>query len=76
MGTSIGLNLLNFFAFKTEKVHFTPENRARIAKLSVPIDSAVKNTSKYVFWICGKIFWRSCQTFFKVVQSGDKNLSD
>ena len=54
-----GLNLLNFFNFfacKTEKVHFTPKNRARIAKVSVPIDSAVKNTSKYVLWIRGKIF--------------------
>ena len=45
------------FAFKTEKFNFTPENRARTAKLSVPIDSAVKNTSKYVLWMCGKIFF-------------------
>ena len=59
MGVASGLNLLHFFnflAFKTEKFHFTPENRARTAKLSVPIDSAGKNTSKYVLWICGKIF--------------------
>ena len=41
MGTSIGLNLLtffNFFAFKKKKFHFTSENRARTAKLSVPMD--------------------------------------
>ena len=50
------LNFFNFFAFKTEKVHFTSKNRARIAKLSVPFDSAGKNTSKYVLWMCGKIF--------------------
>ena len=66
-------------AFKTEKFHFTPENRARTAKLSVPIDSAGKNTSKYVLWICGKNFFgetvrHSLKLF--VVKKVDKNLSD
>ena len=75
MGTSIGLNLLNFFnffAFKMEKFHFSPENRtfnaiimlkllvrkseADKSHLGVPIDSAGKNTPKYVLWICGKFF--------------------
>ena len=31
-----------------EKFHFSPENLTRTAKLSVPIDSAGKNKSKYV----------------------------
>ena len=72
MGTSIGLNLLNFFnffAFKTEKVHFTDENRARTAKLSVPINSAGKIHRNVYFGYVGKFFWRSCKTFIKVVQS-------
>ena len=59
MGTSIGLNLLhffNFFAFGTEKFHFTPKNRAQTAKLSIPVDSAGKNTSRNVLLICGTIF--------------------
>ena len=41
MGAASGLNLLNFFnffAFKTEKVHFTPKNRSRIVKLRVYTD--------------------------------------
>ena len=59
MGISISLNLLNlknFFVFKAKKFHFTSENRARTAKLRVPIDSAGKNILEYVLWICGKIF--------------------
>ena len=39
MGTSIGLNLVNFFsffAFKSEKFHLSLEKRDRTAKLSVP----------------------------------------
>ena len=70
MGTSIGLNLLNFFhffAFKTKKFHFTPKNRARTAKLSVPIDTAVKNTFGEAVRHSSKLF---------VVKKGDKNLSD
>ena len=46
----------NFFAFKTEKFHFSPEKRARTARLSVPIDSAVEKTFKYDVWICEKFF--------------------
>ena len=75
MGVADGLNLLNFFnffAFKTEKVHFTPKNRARIAKLSVPIDSAVKKYIEICTLDVGKFFWRSCKTFIKVIQSEKK----
>ena len=67
MGTSIGFDLLKFFnlfVFQTEKFYFTPENRARTAKLSVPIvpqffGEAVRHSSKLF-----------------VVKKGDKNLSD
>ena len=44
------INIFNYFDLKTETVNFSPEKRARTAKLSVLIDSAVKNTSKYVLW--------------------------
>ena len=82
MSTSISFNLLkffNFFAFKTEKFHFTPENRARTAQLSVPIDSAGK---KYIE-ICTLDMWenffgeavRHSSKLF-VVKKGDKNLSN
>ena len=81
MGTSNSLNLLNlfnFFVFKTENFHLTPENRAWTAKLRVPLDSAGKNTSNYVLWISGKIFFgeavRHSSKLF-VVKKGDKNLS-
>ena len=59
MGAASGFNPIIFcndFAIKTGKFHFSPENRARAAKLSVPINSAEKNTSKCVLWICGEIF--------------------
>ena len=48
------LYMSNFsIAFKTEKFHFTPENRARTAKRSVPIDSAGKNNIE----ICTLVMW-------------------
>ena len=83
MATSIGLNLLNFFnfiAFETEKFRFKPKNRARTAKLSVPIGSSGKNRSKY---LCTLDMWenffgtavRHVSKLF-VVKKSDKNLSD
>ena len=82
MGAASDFNLiifLNFFAFKTEKFHFSPKKRARTAKLRVPIDSVGKNTSKYVLWVCGKISFgeaiRHSSRLF-IVKKGDKNVSD
>ena len=59
-----GLNLLNFFnffAFKTEKFHLTPENRARTAKLNVPITNRFQR-EKYIE-ICTLDMW---ENFFGV----------
>lgn len=82
MGILIGLNLLNFFnffAFKTEKVHFTDENRARTAKLSVPSIPR----EKYIAIMCTLDMWenffgeavRHSSKLF-IVKKDDNNLSD
>ena len=64
MGTASGFNLIKFFQLfcvQNEKIpFFTKKKRARTANQSLPLDSAGKNTSKYVLW---KIFLE----FIKVV---------
>ena len=73
MDTAIGFNLIiffNYFAFQTEKFHFSPK----------PLGSVGKNTSKYVLWIQGKIFlvklWDIYQSYLGKVEKRGKNLSD
>ena len=47
-----------YFAYKTEKFHFSPKKRARTAKVSKPIHSAGKNVRRNMLFGCmmGKCF--------------------